>query len=152
MKFALRLSLILAATASVAFAGPGLADQAERDVPPGAFVYMRDVGPRPAEGPNVPGRPSYVVLGGKAEVFDALGLDPMSDAEQAAVSATPAPNGNLITNTLNRSLESLHSSDAAGQASLAGESQSLIGGTVGRAMSSLHSALGSMRRALGADR
>lgn len=144
-----RLVAIAAAIACLGLASPVLAGPGDQDVPAGSFVYMRKADPRPAEGPGVAGKPSYVVLGGKAEILGALGLTPMSDAEQASVSADAESRPNRLTDMLNRSIASLGSSESTGQASLAGQSGTIIGGTVGRAMGSMQSALGTMRVALG---
>lgn len=136
-------------------AGGALADQAmarpEDNLPSGSLIYQRDVPTRPAEGPDVPAPPDYVVLGGRAEVFAGLGLSAVPDAEQAGMSGS-VNGGNLITDTINHSLDALTNSRSAGDASMAGERASFAGGVVGQAMGSLQSALGAMRSVLGGDR
>ena len=144
-------AVLAAGIASGTMASPAMARPGD-NLPSGSFIYQRDVPTRPAEGPDVPAPPDYVVLGGKSEVFAGLGLSAVPDAEQAGMSGSIAGGGNLISDTVNRSLEALTNSRSAGDASMAGERGSFAGGVVGQAMGSLQSALGAMRTALGSDR
>ncbi|TXH01443.1 MAG: hypothetical protein E6R09_06600 [Rhodocyclaceae bacterium] len=133
-------------------ATPAMAGEGDSDVPPGSFIYQRDVGPRAAEDPGVPGKPSYVVLGGKDVIFSALGLQPLSDAEQAQVTAALDPRKNIVSDTVGAGLDILTSDRAGTQASLNGEHGGYVGDTISGAMSVVPAAMGALRTALGVDR
>ena len=133
-------------------AAPARASEGDPDVPPGSFIFQRDVGPRAAEDPGVPGKPAYVVLGGKDVIFSALGLQPLSDAEQAQVTAALDPRRNIVSDTVGAGLDILTSDRAGTQASLNGERGGYIGDTISGAMSTVPAAMGALRTALGVDR
>ena len=138
---------------AVVSATPVLAQQSERDVPAGSFIFQRDVPTRAAEDPGEPGKPEYVVLGGKDAVFGALGIRPMSDAEQAQVTADLAPRGNVVSDNVNASLDVLASDRAVSRSALAGEQGGgYVGGAISGAMSAIPAAMGALRGALGSDR
>ena len=132
--------------------GVAQAQHTDDNLPSGAFIYQRDVPPRPAEGPDVPAPPDYVVLGGKAELFSAMGLSPLSDTETSQISAEPAVRHNLLSETVSRSLGILTDNRDINRSSMAGERSSYTGSTISGAMNAVPAALGVLKSAFGADR
>ena len=145
----LRLRLSAAAALTVLAATPALAEENGQDVPAGSFIIQRDVDTRPAEVPGVPGKPDYVVLGGKDSVLGALGVTPMSDLEQSQVTADVPRQQNVISDTISASLDSFTSNRGAAQSSLGSEHGSFVGGTISGAMSAIPQAMGALQSALG---
>ncbi len=144
---ALGIALAFAISGTTAVAQDG------RDVPPGSFIFQRNVDTRPAEEPGVPGKPEYVVLGGKDIVLGALGLQPMTDAEQAQVTADLAPRHNIISDTVSSNLDVLTSDHAASRSSLASEQGGgYVGGAISGAMSAVPAAMSALHSALGSNR
>lgn len=137
--------------------GTSAVAQDYQGAPPGAFIFQRNVETRAAEEPGVPAKPDYVVLGGKDIVLGSLGLQPMTDAEQAQVTADLAPQRNIISDTVSSSLDVLTSDRASTRSSLASEQGGgyvggAISGAITGAMSAVPAAMGALRSAMGSDR
>ena len=137
-------------------ASPDLAQAADDDVPPGSFIYIREVPFRPAEGPSIPGKPHYVMTSPKAQVQDALalGLEPISDAVSATITAGVEPSRSLVSELLDQSLQATRTVKPLGDFAGGHESASLAGSainrSIGQGMGALSSAMQSARGALGA--
>jgi hypothetical protein len=145
----LQVRLWAAATLSMLATTPAIAEENDSGAPEGAFIILRDVNVRPAEGPGTPAKPDYVMLGGKDTVLGSLGIAPMSDLEQSQVTADLPPQHNVITDAIGSSLDHFTSDRGATQTSLASERSSFIGGSISGAMSAIPAAMGALQSALG---
>lgn len=150
INFGARLCFVLLVSGSLGSAV--VAEEPSDNLPSGSFIVSRPITNSPAEGPRFPERPDYVVLGGQKEVLAALGggLQPISDAEQAAVFAGAVPQRGLVAGALDQGLDVLSAPRGVTNSALAQEQSGGVSGIVRGAIGVLPSALGAVRDALGA--
>lgn len=142
-------SLCLIAAGTV---GPAMAKQPGDNLPSGSFIVSRPITNSAAEGPRLPERPDYVVLGGERDVRAALdvGLQPISDEEQAAVLSGALPAIGVENSAMDHGVETLSDQRSISHDSLAQHQSGGVSGALRGAIGVLPSALGAMRSALGA--
>lgn len=150
------LATLIAVAASAAVQAPALAqDAASNAARPaeGQVIYSRDVPYGSAIGPRTPGREHTVVTGPTNLILHSLatGLEPISDDENAGISANTNSQMGLIGTNVALGMGALSSmGSSSSSASEIGTSQiSATGGAIGQATNALQNALGSLRGVLG---
>lgn len=122
------------------------------DTHPGQIVYARDVHYGTATRRFDQGEASTVSLDHSALISQSLlvGLEPLSDAEQALVSAPLSQAINTTGSALQTGLSALSPSHASeGDFTRAESGASAVGGLIGNSLSSLPATLGVISRVLG---
>lgn len=150
------VATLVLAVASLALpeAAQAQPDPSGLTLPSGSFIVLRDVPTRSAEIPAPAAAPDYVVMGGRAELEQALtlGLKPISDSEQASILADTSPTIQEFGAKLGQGVDLMADGGGAHSISLMQEHSGGAGDTVRQALGALPTALGTMRDALGSGK
>lgn len=155
------LGLALTITLIFALPHPAIAQEASASPPAvatagageGEIIYSREVSNRTVGMNYTPGRTQTVVAGPTNLILGsvATGLRPISDGENAAISAAISTPVSTVQSSIALGLAAIPSakSTGLGNVNIGSVQGSVIDGAIGQATGALGSAMGSLRSALG---